>query len=37
VVRTADIQPFIDTAAKYHFIEHGFPASDLVDPAVLAR
>ena len=36
-VRTADIQPFIDAAAKYRFIEHTFPASDLIDPAMLAK
>jgi hypothetical protein len=36
-VRTADIQPFIDAAAKYRFIEHTFLASDLIDPAMLAK
>ena len=37
VLRTTDIQPFIDKAAKYRFIEHVFPASDLIFPAILAR
>jgi NitT/TauT family transport system substrate-binding protein len=32
-VTSADIQPVIDTAAKYKFIERGFPAADLISSA----
>ena len=29
------IQPLIDVAVKYKRIDHGFPAKELIDPAVL--
>jgi NitT/TauT family transport system substrate-binding protein len=32
-VAAADIQPVIDTTAKYKFIERGFPASELISSA----
>lgn len=31
------IQMLIDTAAKYKFIAHGFPATDIIDPDVLSK
>jgi NitT/TauT family transport system substrate-binding protein len=33
----AEIQPVIDLAAKYKYIEQSFPAKDLVSPIALAR
>jgi ABC-type nitrate/sulfonate/bicarbonate transport system substrate-binding protein len=35
-VYAAGIQPLIDAEAKYGFIAHGFPATDIIDPDVLA-
>jgi ABC-type nitrate/sulfonate/bicarbonate transport system substrate-binding protein len=32
-VSASDIQPVIDTSAKYKFIEKAFPASELISPA----
>jgi len=36
-VYASGIQPLIDTEAKYGFITHGFPATDIIDPDVLAK
>lgn len=36
-VYASGIQPLIDTEAKYGFIPHGFPASELIDPDVIAK
>ena len=32
-ISAADIQPVIDTSAKYKFIERAFPAAELISPA----
>jgi NitT/TauT family transport system substrate-binding protein len=37
VLDVAEIQPVIDLAAKYKFIDQPFPAKDLVSPIALAR
>jgi NitT/TauT family transport system substrate-binding protein len=35
-VYASGIQPLIDTEAKYGFITHGFPASEIIEPSILA-
>jgi ABC-type nitrate/sulfonate/bicarbonate transport system substrate-binding protein len=36
-VYVAGIQPLIDTEAKYGFIARSFPATEIIDPDVLAK
>jgi len=36
-VYASGIQPLIDTEAKYGFITHAFPASEIIDPDVLGK
>jgi NitT/TauT family transport system substrate-binding protein len=35
-VYAAGIQPLIDAEAKYGFIAHGFPATEIIEPSILA-
>lgn len=37
ILNPADIQPLIDTAAKYKMIPHAFPAKDLIYPGALTK
>jgi hypothetical protein len=36
-VYASGIQPLIDTEAKYGFITHSFPATEIIDPDVLVK
>lgn len=36
-VWAAGIQPLIDTEAKYGFIAHAFPATEIIDPDIIAK
>src|SRR5665213_2010000 len=36
-VYASGIQPLIDTEAKYGFISHGFPATEIIDPDIIAK
>jgi hypothetical protein len=36
-VYASGIQPLIDTEAKYGFIARSFPATEIIDPDIIAK